>query len=129
MTLGRPRAILAFRLLLALAVVAAVTMALLPDPPPLPIDRYGDKMQHMLAFAVLAALSGLAFPKARLIRIGERLSFLGALIEVLQSIPAVHRDCDIRDWIADTLAIAATLLVLALLRRRARNRQPAGSSV
>ena len=51
-------------------------------------------------------------------RIAERLSFLGALIEVTQSIPALHRDCDIRDWIADTVAIVVVTVVMGLLLRR-----------
>lgn len=104
-------------LLFWLALVLAVTMALLPHPPHTPIDRFGDTIEHMLAFATLAALATQAFPRAPLFRIGERLSFLGALIEVLQSIPALHRDCDIRDWIADTLAIAAVLATMALARK------------
>ena len=51
-------------------------------------------------------------------RILERLSFVGALIEVVQSIPQLHRDCDIRDWIADTAAIAVMLLILGAVRLR-----------
>lgn len=116
MTSERP---LAFRrLLLGLAVAFAVTMALLPEPPKLPVDAFGDKWEHMLAFATIALLSALAYPGIALVRIGERLSFLGALIEVAQSIPALHRDCDIRDWIADTVAIIVVLSLVALFRRR-----------
>ena len=48
----------------------------------------------------------------------ERLSFLGALIEVAQAMPVLHRDCDIRDWAADTLAIVVVTVVFALLGRR-----------
>jgi hypothetical protein len=49
------------------------------------------------------------------------LSFLGALIEVAQSIPALHRDCDILDWVADTVAITVALLIVAAVRKsRAR---------
>ena len=107
-----------WRLLLGSAVAFAVTMALLPKPPELPIDALGDKWEHMLAFATLAMLAALAYPTIALKRIGERLSFLGALIEIAQSIPALHRDCDIRDWIADTLAIVVMLSVVALVRRR-----------
>jgi hypothetical protein len=107
-----------FRVLLVTAIVFAVVMALLPKPPVLPIDRFGDKAQHMLAFATLAFLAAPAYPRASLLRIGERLSFLGALIEVAQAIPALHRDCDIRDWAADTLAIAAVLFAWAAFRRR-----------
>lgn len=83
----------------------AVTMALLPKPPHLPLDRFGDKFEHILAFAVLAVLANLAYPATERVRLIERLSFLGAVIEVMQSIPALHRDCDVRDWIADTLAV------------------------
>ena len=100
------------------ALAFAVVMALLPEPPHLPIDGFGDKFEHMLAFATLALLAALAWPRAELLRIGERLSFVGALIEVAQAIPALGRDCDIRDWIADTLAIAVVLLIVAALRRR-----------
>lgn len=96
-----------------LALAFAVTMAVLPKPPHTPFDRFGDKFEHMLAFGVLAGLGVGAFPTLPLSRLAERLSFLGALIEVTQSIPALHRDCDIRDWVADTLAI---VLVLSLVR-------------
>ncbi len=105
-----------WRLLLALAALFAVTMAVLPHPPAVPID--GDKYQHMLAFGVLTILSVLAYPKAELLRIGERLSFLGAMIELVQSIPALHRDCDIMDWVADTSIIIGVLVVVAISRRR-----------
>ncbi|MBN8809324.1 MAG: hypothetical protein J0I47_13965 [Sphingomonas sp.] len=107
-----------YRVLFGAALVFAVTMALLPHPPQLPIDRWGDKSEHMLAFGVLAVLGSLAFPRLPLPRLGERLSFLGALIEVCQSIPALHRDCDIRDWLADTLAIVVALIVMHVVLRR-----------
>lgn len=102
------------------ALMFAVTMAVLPHPPHTAIDQFGDKFEHMLAFATLAALAAIGYRATPLLRIGERLSFLGALIEVLQSLPALHRDCDIRDWIADTVAIAVVLAVAGLVRRRGR---------
>ncbi len=101
-----------------LALVFAVTMAVLPHPLHLPIDRFGDKFEHMLAFATLTLLGQFAFPALPRLRLAERLSFLGALIEVVQSIPSLHRDCDIRDWIADTIAILVVTGALRLLRRR-----------
>ncbi len=104
-------------LLFWLALVVAVTMAVLPHPPALPIDRFGDKFQHMLAFATLTTLGLVAFPRQPMLRLAERLSFVGALIEVLQSIPALHRDCDIRDWVADTLAILVVVAIAAVWRR------------
>ena len=112
------------RTALIVALVFAVTMALLPKPPHMPIDQFGDKFEHRLAFATIALLAALSFPTARLFRIGERLSFLGALIEVLQSIPSLHRDCDIRDWIADTLAITVVLLIVWIVRRGRGARLP-----
>lgn len=103
-----------WRIALVAAAVLAVVMALAPHPPSLPSS---DKNWHMLAFATLALLAALAYPRQPLFRIGEHLSFLGALIEVLQSIPALHRDCDIKDWIADTIAIAVVLSIVRLIRR------------
>ncbi len=93
-------------------------MALLPKPPEMPSDRFGDKINHILAFATLALLAALAYPRARRWLVVERLSFLGAMIEVAQSIPALHRDCDIRDWVADTLAVMVMTGVIALIARR-----------
>lgn len=101
------------RVALVVALIFAVTMALLPHPISVPVK---DKWQHMAAFGTLTALSAIGFPKAPLHRIGERLSFLGALIEVLQSIPALHRDCDIMDWLADTYVIIAVLIVVRIVR-------------
>lgn len=101
-----------------LALVFAVVMALLPKPPQLPGDDLGDKFHHILAFATLSALAALAYPRIPRWRMVEHLSFLGAMIEVAQAIPMLHRDCDIRDWIADTLAILVVTGMAALLARR-----------
>lgn len=108
----------------AASLLLTLVMAWLPHPPLVPLHE-DDKLWHVLAFVTLSVLAGLAFPAAPLARIGERLSFLGAVIEVVQSIPALHRDCDITDWVADTLAIAVTLAVVALVRR-VRGRSPGG---
>lgn len=108
-----------WRLLLAVTCVVVLTMALLPHPPEVPIDN--DKYRHMLAFGTLTVLSVAAYPQTPLLRVGERLSFLGAMIEVVQSIPALHRDCDIMDWVADTAVIVGVLLVIALVRGRRRS--------
>jgi hypothetical protein len=96
-----------------LCLAGAVVLALVPHPPEL--RELSDKVQHMLAFGTLAFLGAFAFPRFPRLHLAERLSFLGALVEVLQSIPALHRDCDIRDWVADTMAIVAVLVLLGLL--------------
>ncbi|RVU03717.1 hypothetical protein EOE18_14145 [Novosphingobium umbonatum] len=99
------------------ATLFAVYMALTPKPPSLPIDKFGDKFAHMLAFFVLTILARAAFPKARWSTVLERLSFLGALIEVFQAIPSLHRDCQWNDWLADTAAISVALALLWALQR------------
>lgn len=99
------------------ALAFTVTMALLPQPPDL-APGVGDKYMHMLAFATLAGLARAGWPSAPDLTIAERLSFLGAMIEVFQSIPALHRDCDPLDWAADTAAVLAVLGVVRLIRRR-----------
>ena len=100
-----------------LTLVFALYMALAPAPIATPtLDSYGDKAEHMLAFATLTTLARLGWTRAPNWLVLERLSFIGALIEVFQAIPSLHRDCDWHDWVADTLAIMATLGVIKLLR-------------
>jgi hypothetical protein len=104
------------RVLFVLALAVTLFFALVPHPPHLPIDRFGDKFEHVLAFAVLALLARLGFTAVADAAILVRLSLLGATIELLQAIPVLHRDCDWRDWLADTIAVAVVLLVLRLFR-------------
>ena len=115
-----------FRIAFFAAVAVAVIAALAPSPEFEPTFKYVDKVQHMVAFAVLAGLARFGFPDASQWRIVERLSFLGAAIEVFQSIPALHRDCDLWDWAADTLAATIAVVVLTrLIARRAATADPA----
>lgn len=113
-TLLSPRLL---RPLFWLLLVFALVMAVLPKPPSLPIDQFGDKFEHMLAFASLAGVANLAWRHVPAWRIGLQLSAFGALIEVLQMIPSLHRDADPRDWVADSVAILAATLVARLLAR------------
>lgn len=121
--LNNPRFIAAMRVAFWLALVFALVMALVPQPPKLTIYSMGDKFAHMLAFATLTALAGLGFPSAKPWRVAERLSFVGALIEVVQALPVLYRDCDIRDWIADTIAIVVVTLLLQAILPRLRARR------
>ena len=92
-------------------------MAVLPHPPEVP-GHPNDKLQHAFGFVTLAALASLAYPRTSLWRLLAGLSLFGALIEVVQAIPVLHRDSDILDWVADTLAVGVTLLIVWWLRRR-----------
>ena len=108
------------RVVFVIACLIGVAYALMPRPPKLPTYQWGDKVEHMLGFAALAFLAALAFPKMPRWRVIERLSFLGALIEVAQSIPGLGRDCDIRDWIADTVAVMVVMGLVALVAPKRR---------
>lgn len=92
-------------------------MALLPRPPQLP-GLPDDKVQHIIAFLVLGMLARLAYRRERLLVLLLGLSLFGAAIEVLQTIPMLHRDGDPLDWLADTGAAAVVLLGFGFYERR-----------
>jgi VanZ family protein len=115
---AEPRFLRAARFVFFAAAIFALVMALLPQPPYTPTQDLGDKVQHIIGFSTLALLAALAWPKAPPLLAIERLSFFGAFIEVAQSIPALGRDCDILDWVADTLAVVVVIGLFTLLRRR-----------
>lgn len=117
MKLSEWRASPASRMLFWAAFTFALVMALLPHPPAVP-GNPNDKLQHITAFATLAVLGSFAYPATALLQLLLRLSLFGALIELLQAIPALHRDSDPFDWLADTVAAAVALLVVWLWRRR-----------
>ena len=98
------------------ALIFALVMAVLPKPPQLPGPDLGDKIQHMLAFLTLTVLAGVGWPRTRLSKAALYLSLVGAGIEVVQAIPALHRDSDWRDWVADSLAIFVALLPVTVFR-------------
>ena len=104
------------------ALAFTFVMAALPHPPRIPGDPL-DKIQHMAAFTVLTALACAAWPAMPRLRLAVALSAFGALIEVVQAIPALHRDSDWRDWVADTVAILVTLALAAMVRDFLRGRQ------
>ena len=109
------------RLLFWVAAIFSFVMAVLPHPPQLPGGIW-DKGQHMAAFAVLGLLAAWAFVRTSPLQLIVRLSLFGAAIEVIQAIPALHRDSDAVDWVADTIACGLVLLLIGWRRRRLGNR-------
>jgi hypothetical protein len=99
------------------AAAFAFVMAVLPHPPDIP-GNPNDKLQHIAAFGTLALFGGFAFPATAPLQLLLRLSLFGAFIEVVQAIPVLHRDSDVWDWAADTIAVIVVLLLVRLWRKR-----------
>jgi hypothetical protein len=74
-----------------------------------------DKAEHFIAFYTLTGLAAAAFPRSNLFLIAAQLSGFGALIEIVQGTSLVHRDMDIWDWVADTIAVSAALAPMLLV--------------
>ena len=105
------------------ALMFAYVAAIMPaaDAPKI---AQSDKVEHMIAFFTLSVLARLGFRAASAMRVVLMLAVFGALIEVTQTIPALHRDGNVADWLADCAAIAAGLLIATLvLRISPRQRQ------
>ncbi len=113
-----------WRALLAVLVGVTCFFAFTPRPPELPLAP-SDKLQHIAAFACLAACSLLCA------RAGWRAAWAAALgllafggfIEIVQSfIPS--RSADWLDLRADALGIACGLLAVAMARRGIASDRP-----
>jgi hypothetical protein len=78
------------------------------------LNVVGDKWQHFLAFGGMAGLARLGFRKVPNWVILETTSFIGALIEVFQAIPELHRDCDWKDWVVDSAGAFCAILFVHL---------------
>jgi|3_EtaG_2_1085321.scaffolds.fasta_scaffold15920_1 hypothetical protein len=103
------------------AMAFAVVMAILPNSN----DLHGivpDKIQHMAAFASLAILGTLAYPRIPRLLLALGLVVVGALIEVVQMIPALHRDAEWGDLFADSFAVALILVCMQFVLKALPNR-------
>jgi VanZ family protein len=103
------------------ALLFAYVAAILPQAEA-PKIASSDKVEHMIAFVTLALLGKLAYPRMATLTLGLALAGVGALIEFTQMIPALHRDGNIADWIADCAAIVVGLAAACLLLGRFRTR-------
>lgn len=98
------------------AVVIVFTLLVLPHPPTFMIKS--DKIQHMLAFIALSTLGVCAYPR-HIWRVLFGLFAFGAVTELIQTIPFLHRDADVLDWLADATATTVALLIVLGARRLA----------
>lgn len=104
----RPAIVILFWLALGLAYVEP----LLPVNDVLNITN-SDKLNHMLAFFAVTLLARGAYPSASVILLFILLAVFGALIELSQAMPFIHRDAEWSDWFVD---VAATLAGLTFAR-------------
>lgn len=104
--------------LYALAVAVLLYLCLAPVRD-LPAVSLWDKAEHAAAWLVLAGV-GLLFWPGRPRAIVAFALALGLLVEVLQGVLPVGRDADWRDWAADSVGVAAALLLFEAARRRRR---------
>jgi VanZ family protein len=107
------------RLLFWAAALFALVMALIPRPPPVP-GHPSDKLLHVLAFATLGLLGTFAYPRFRALLLVAGLSLFGGIIEILQGTALIHRDRDVLDWVADTIACTVVIVILRWWQARGR---------
>lgn len=103
------------RLAFAAALIATFVAACLPPVAAATLGE-SDKVDHIVAFAVLGTLAAWAYPRLRPGLILAGLALVGGAIELVQAIPAIGRDAEWADWGADLAAAAITLAIVALLR-------------
>ena len=90
------------------AVAVAYVAAILPHDEA-PTLGGSDKLDHMAAFFTISLLGRLGYQGISTGRILGLAAAFGALIEVSQMVPFIHRDAQFGDWVAD---VAASLLGL-----------------
>tara|TARA_A100001391_G_scaffold158021_1_gene116308 strand:- start:302 stop:655 length:354 start_codon:yes stop_codon:yes gene_type:complete len=76
-----------------------------------------DKLQHVAAFAVLAAFAAGALPREPLWRLWLGLSVFAAGIEAVQYLMALGREADWVDFLASVAGATAALSFIFLIRR------------
>ena len=96
---------------LGLLIVVTAIYAFSPPAAHLPAFSW-DKADHFCAFFALTCAAVVAFPRAPLAWVALWASVSGAGIELIQALPALHRDCDAWDWVADNAGIGAVMGVI-----------------
>ena len=93
--------------------VLAVVVASLSPPPPVELPRHGDKVEHLLAYTLLAAGAVQVFRRgAPLWLAGLGLVLLGIGLELAQGAFTATRMADPADALANTAGVALGLLTV-----------------
>lgn len=110
------------RLFQASTLAVAVVLAWLAFRPSSGVDAGlpWDKANHAASFLVLTVLTGCGWPRTGLVRMGLIMLAAGTGIELIQGLPAVGRDADVWDVVADMAGAVAGWAALTTggLRRR-----------
>ena len=85
------------------------------------LDSGAGTLRHVMAFSVLTFFAFLAFRERTGFTIFILLAAIGGAIEILQLIPGLHREADIKDWLVDTLTSGTILLVLHRFTAKTHN--------
>ncbi|MFT8735844.1 MAG: teicoplanin resistance protein VanZ [Zymomonas mobilis] len=99
-----------------LTLLAAYGLAIMPAADTIHLAP-SDKIDHIIAFVTLTILACLGWQKTRSFKIAVGLGLFGALIELTQAIPFIHRDAELADWLADISAVLFVLLVRNAIKR------------
>jgi VanZ family protein len=91
-------------------VTVLVVVCLLPSPD-LPDLHVSDKLEHALAFALLAGSAVQLFERRALFAVGVGLLALGVGIEFAQALFTTTRAMEAADVVADTAGIVAGLAI------------------
>lgn len=104
--------------------ICAIVVAWLAFRPSPDVDLGGqwDKLNHFGAFLALTLLAGCGWARTGVLRMAAIMLGAGVAIELIQGLPAVGRDMDALDVVADMAGFGAGWLLLtgAGLRRRLR---------
>lgn len=71
-----------------------------------------DKLHHAAAFLLLTVLVGKGWPRLGPVALTAVMLAAGIGIELIQGLPAIGRDADVWDVVADAVGVAAGLLAL-----------------
>jgi len=97
-----------------LAVLVVIVVSLIPPPPlPMYMPKHGDKIEHLLAYAVLAAAAVQVWRPGRpLLLAGLGLVLMGVALEFAQGALTATRQADPFDALANTVGVLLGLLTV-----------------
>lgn len=116
MRLLHPLSTSTWRAGLIVSALLALIMASLPQPVPA-LAGINDKLQHIVTFMALGCLAVRAFPSRPFWPSALGLLVFGSAIEIIQLIPALHRESSPLDLLADAVGIILGYVVAILILR------------